>query len=758
MRKEKKYFYRTGTAALLSFTLLLPALSGFSVQAADGAMTGDGTAESPYIIEDQTDLMKFVSIVNEGRYDASGKLASDISVTGSWTPIGGTDPDTAYTGLFDGNSHTVTFTGLASGENQGLFAYSSGTIRNVTVEGSFTAEDYAGGISAVNYGKIINCTNEADIAVTAPVSFAGGIAGVNIGTIEKSRNTGAISSSASGANVGGIAGAAREGRIADCSSTGRIVLEPEDSDADYTEGCAGGIAGLNYKALIERSGNYGTVSGKDANGYSGGITGLNNGSITDCINGAEIEGAFYAGGIAGYNFLNEDAGNADIHNALNHGNISANNTGYGAVCGVNSGGTVYDNYYLDTTAAAGVGADDNNGTTPVTAAALAGGEITYRLNGNQSSAPVWYQTLSEDSFPVLDSSRKVVYIQNTDGNIVYTNEYTHTDHTFNDQGICTGCGYHSASLFGHSLTLDGAIGLNYYYYIDPIYYQDGSYTITASFTVNGRTETDTFDPGSVLATGNSAQPQVYGFQLYLNSDEMTSPVSARLEITKNDEAVVTLSDEKSFYAYDYLKELYSDENHIYTKELQDLAQALAAHDYYANEYFRYRPSYEPEIPRLPLDSVTQETLAAYKQTVEDQGDYPAKHYALSVQFLTRHILYLYISSEEPLDTERLYMGYRADGSADTYTYVQAQKYGSYYRGATEKIPASELDTMWNFAFFLKEDDGTYRQITPVKTAGALSYVASALRTGTNEDIKQLAQAMYLYHQAAKTYFDSISQE
>lgn len=758
-KKATLYFRRSGTAALLSFSLLMPLLPGATSQAAGGSISGDGSAGSPYVIEDAADLLQFSALVKGGYYDANGTLASDIMVTDTWNPIGGTDSDSAYTGVFSGDGHTVTLSSGSSDGYNGLFGYNSGVIREVTVAGDISATDYAGGITAVNHGSISNCQNLASVSSSSAVSFAGGIAGVNIGIIENSDNTGSISSSASGSNIGGIAGAAREGTIKDCTNKGEITLSPQQSDSDYSEGCAGGITGLNYKAGIERSGNYGSVTSSDANGYTGGIAGLNNGSIANCVNGESINGEYYAGGIAGYNFLNEDAGNASIHNTLNHGRVTENSTGYGAICGVNHQGAVYDSYYLEGTAAAGIGISDNNGTTVKTSAALASGETAYQLNGNQSSSPVWYQTLNSDSYPVLDSGHGIVYRKSTDGSVSYSNNPDdHTDHEFGENGECDICHYESVSLYGHSLTLDGALGLNYYYYIDPIYYRENACTIRASFTINGRTETDTFDPSSVLSTGDPDMPQVYGFQLYINSDEMTSEIHTTMEIIKDGKTIVTLTEEEPFRGYDYLTELYENKEQRYPEELQALAQALATHDYYANEYFKYRASYEPTIPLLPLESVTEETVQPYTQIIGDQSEYPARHYALSMQFLSEHILYLYITSENPLDEKNLYLGYKNHGSGEDYTYVKAEKYGNYYRGATRKTPASDLNTMWDCAFFLKQEDGSYQQITSIKTAGPLSYAVSALRPGTKESIRNLNQALYLYHAATKTYFDSVSEE
>lgn len=746
----------------LTLCLAAPFLCSFPVQAAGGTLTGNGTAGNPYVIEDALDLSEFRNRVNSGDYDAYGILQNDIEVTDTWTPIGGNTQNLAFSGHFSGEGHTITLTSGQSEETfQGLFACNTGLIENVTISGSISASEYAGGIAAINRGTIEDCSNNASVNVTSSVGFAGGIAGVNYGTIEGSSNTGAVSASASGSCIGGISGAAREGSIRQSQNHGTITLSAATIDPDYNEGCAGGITGLNYAAEIYGSANSGAVENNDASGYTGGITGLNNGTVIHTYNEGSITGSYYSGGIAGYNFLNADAGSAVVHNSLNTGTIQPNETGYGAICGVNTNGLVYDTYYMEETANAGIGSSDNNGTTVKTKEALKSGEVTYLLNACQSSSPIWYQTLTEDPFPTLDHTHQVVYrYVREDGTVVYTNDRSqHTDHEFGENGECNICPYASVKMAGHSLTLDGAIGINYYYYIDPMYYQNEDYDIYTEFTINGRTETDTFDLNSVLATGDDSMPQVYGFQLYIRSDEMTSTVTTKLIIQKAGETIVTLPDPSdSFCAYDYLKELHSDTENNYPQEIKETVKALATLDYYANQYYNHFETYEPEIPLLPLDSVDAQQLAPYRQTMEDQSSYSVKHYASTLNLLSETAMSFFIQSSEALDINTLYMGYKIHGSGDDYTYVPAQKYGQYYRADTERVPASQLNTMWDTAFFTRQEDGSYTQITAIKTAGPLSYCEGIIRTSQKESMINLAKAMYLYYQAADTYFQSTPQE
>ena len=79
---------------------------------------------------------------------------------------------------------------------------------------------------------------------------------------------------------------------------------------------------------------------------------------------------------------------------------------------------------------------------------FASGKICYLLNGSQSDAPVWYQTIGTDASPVLDSTHGIVYLANDltcDGQPKGENSYsnsglgTRDEHQFAD-GVCSVCG------------------------------------------------------------------------------------------------------------------------------------------------------------------------------------------------------------------------------------------------------------------------------------------------------------------------------
>ena len=112
----------------------------------DGICTACGNGGPAYVqgyyeIANAAQLYWFAAQVNSGNSAINGKLVADIDLeNGIWTSIGyycsdTQTPDTvAYTGIFDGQGHTVSNFTTAGTDNEGLFGYcSSATIKNVGV-------------------------------------------------------------------------------------------------------------------------------------------------------------------------------------------------------------------------------------------------------------------------------------------------------------------------------------------------------------------------------------------------------------------------------------------------------------------------------------------------------------------------------------------------------------------------------------------------------------------------------------------------
>ncbi|MDL2258172.1 hypothetical protein LJC42_03305 [Eubacteriales bacterium OttesenSCG-928-K08] len=187
----------------------------------------------------------------------SYKLLNDIDIASTWAPIG--TIDNGFAGDFDGNGHAVhmqnvDFSGV---QYSGLFGElaSSGTIKNLVVDGSISKTDTAsvihaiGGITGNNKGTIERCAVTVTVTVdfTNAIIHIGGIAGnnENASSISNCYYSGSIVKTNTGAGfVGGIAGR-NAGMVQNCYAGGSIA-----ADANNDTLMVGGIAGIASGANI----------------------------------------------------------------------------------------------------------------------------------------------------------------------------------------------------------------------------------------------------------------------------------------------------------------------------------------------------------------------------------------------------------------------------------------------------------------------------------------------------------------------------
>ena len=260
---------------------------------------GTGDAAAPYQITDASQLRWFAQQVNDGRSSICAVLTKDIDLGDEpWTPIGQYARN-AYTGTFDGQRYTikVKITGSTS-NHYGLFGVvGSGTVRNLTVEGTVTvtgsSSSYgssygiAGIVGAMNdgtTGTVENCVNKATISGTQNV---GGIVGYISGgytagkrVIQNCANYGDISSTSN--DAGGIVG----------YISGQVTVDSCYNRGNCTSGSyrAGGIAAYLYSS-------YATVK----NCYTTGVTKVAYGNNACAVVGNKSSGAmkdcFYLSGL-----------------------------------------------------------------------------------------------------------------------------------------------------------------------------------------------------------------------------------------------------------------------------------------------------------------------------------------------------------------------------------------------------------------------------------------------------------------------------
>ncbi len=370
MKKLKK-----PQALILTLALLMGLVLGsadFTVQ----ALTADSSGN--YAISSADDLIAFASLVNSGQTSANGYLTCNIDMSGrDYTPIG--ECTYAFSGTLDGKGYTIsnlTINDTSIGNVALVNDANGATIKNIhLVNANISTNGYAAaGICAEIIGgtnTISNCSVSGKIYIDR-LTGSPCVAGI-VGSIDE-MDSGVV-------------------YITSCSSTATISAKDSSYSTSANIAFAAGILGIGSE--------YSKVY------------------ITNCYNLGNITAtttSFYYEAIAGG--IVALAANCTISNCYNAGGISAT-PGYGgsvyvgAITGADTGenypSSISNCYYLNSSASAVCGGNFVDATdvskftaTSFTAAQLASGEATYRMNSALSAA-VWGQDLDNgktvDAYP-----------------------------------------------------------------------------------------------------------------------------------------------------------------------------------------------------------------------------------------------------------------------------------------------------------------------------------------------------------------------
>ena len=322
-------------------------------------------------INNAAELATFAANVNSGDSyrGATVTLASDITLTGQWTPIG--TAESPFAGTFDGGNKTISglsITKVHGNEDYyfGLFGYVyGGTLKNVTVDGAITTSTNliynvegaenptgngafygrVGGIAgAVRDAEIEGCVSMVDI--TVDYAQIGGIVGnALISTVKNCVNYGNLTNIKRNYYTGGVVGNAERTDISASGNYGNLTLSTEqtvevDSLAetrtwrDVVYGYAGGITGIFWNgSKIDKCFNKGDITGFSQ--HTGGITGAINGTsvaISNNYNTGMINmtgkqdirtnAIAYVGGLVGRFMVS--ANSAALTNCYNAGQVTNN--------------------------------------------------------------------------------------------------------------------------------------------------------------------------------------------------------------------------------------------------------------------------------------------------------------------------------------------------------------------------------------------------------------------------------------------------
>ena len=237
--------------------------------------------------------------------DASGLV--DAKGNSTYNTIGG--GNTAFTGTFDGDGHTIV--GLQA--KGGIFGQlgSGAVVKNINIASSvFTGNDTGdsvGAVAAENNGGSISGISGYGNTVKGSGGYIGGLVGKNYGGISNSNDQSTVIAGADTV-AGGIAGvngtnADKGGTIDNVQSYSAVTtgVLAKDQYASNLGGIVGKNEMLSDKYNINNVSAHG-ITGKTGNTQtSGGIVGINEGRISNAYNESIIHGSENIGGVAGKN-------------------------------------------------------------------------------------------------------------------------------------------------------------------------------------------------------------------------------------------------------------------------------------------------------------------------------------------------------------------------------------------------------------------------------------------------------------------------
>lgn len=304
----------------LPTTTLIDKLKSLYVESAGTTYKGDNIRNIIYAWISNAEELNSLQRVAENLKDRNALsynfiLKNDINASGlvdadgksTYNTIG--RGNTAFTGTFDGDGHTIV--GLQA--KGGIFGKlgSGAVVKNINIASSvFTGNnigDSVGAVAAENNGGSISGISGYGNTIKGSGGSIGGLVGKNYGGISNSNDHSTVIAGA-GTVAGGIAGvngtkAGIEGTIDNVQSNSAVTtgdLE-ENQYADNLGGIVGKNEMVSDKYNINNVSAHG-VTGKTGNTKtSGGIVGTNEGRISNAYNESIIHGSENIGGVAGKN-------------------------------------------------------------------------------------------------------------------------------------------------------------------------------------------------------------------------------------------------------------------------------------------------------------------------------------------------------------------------------------------------------------------------------------------------------------------------
>lgn len=282
----------------------------------------------------------------------------------------------------------------------------------------------------------------------------------------------------------------------------------------------------------------------------------------------------------------------------------------------------------------------------------------------------------------------------------------------------------------HTISLTGNIGINYYFKLSEKVLNDSGAKVVFSMP-NDKTSEILVSKGTKRKYGDI---DVYGYGCDVTSTQMTGEVTAK----------VVLSDGTESEEFPYTVKTYADivianknNSEAFTKATP-LVKAMLNYGSYAQQFFQYDDSILANVDLAEeeknVSAVSAEDLAQFASVKSGQETgliFQGSTLVLKSETSIRH--YFSVADGYKIND----FNFQCDGKN-----LKPVASGKMYYVEIPNIASGDLDTMYEVTvggFSIKY--------------GALTYAYNKLvKTDTDESLKNLCRAMYLYNQAANAYF------
>jgi len=311
---------------------------------------GTGELNDPYLIA-TAEQMNAIG-AEPDNWDKHFKLMADIDLsgyTGTDFNIIGKIHFSAFTGVFDGDGHTISNFTYATVDSPyvGIFGYIDGPNARISNLGLIDPNvdgivcNSVGSLAGwIGKGSITNCY--AAGGSVAGYRYVGGLVGSGSGSITDCHATGNVTGIS---HIGGLVGENRGiGANGDWYSRGNV-------ERCYTSGIitglgdVGGLVGTNHAGMVINSYSTADVTGGSS---IGGLVGDNNGSIGNCYSHGRIDAEDQVGGLVGINdgIVTSSCSSASIQGREDVGGLVGRNSHKGEILDCYAGGDVLGQKYV----------------------------------------------------------------------------------------------------------------------------------------------------------------------------------------------------------------------------------------------------------------------------------------------------------------------------------------------------------------------------------------------------------------------------